>query len=246
MKKTATLILIFFTIHFCNATYLEYNKWTDFEGKIGKANIKLSLFCFENGTIKGNYSYTKYETKIELIGTLTVDKIVLTELINNKENGHFEGIVFTDNQDRFEGTWTDEAKVKRVEFKLTLSAICGGNFKNRYLDFYGTTDDVENFVKRIKKSILENDKDWIANHVSYPIKVTVLKRRITIKNKQQLITNFDNIFYKGYRNKIKLCSPYNLFNNYQGAMLGLGEIWINNSPEARERKFDYKIISINN
>jgi hypothetical protein len=31
MKKTATFILLLFTIHFCNASYLEFNKWTDFD-----------------------------------------------------------------------------------------------------------------------------------------------------------------------------------------------------------------------
>jgi hypothetical protein len=67
MKKLFTLtFLIFNAATQCHAFDFDTNKWTDFEGTLGKANIQLSLYRFDNGQLKGNYCYKKYESKIGL------------------------------------------------------------------------------------------------------------------------------------------------------------------------------------
>ena len=248
MNKHIILTFLFFTLStLCHAFDFDTNKWTDFEGTLGKANIQLSLYRFDNGQLKGNYCYKKHESKIQLTGQITGDKIVITEFLNGKPNGRFEGKVFTDNLDRFEGTWTDSSNTKSMELKLTLQSICGGEYDHRYSDFYGSDDDVEKFMKHVKTSILNSDKEWIANHVSYPIKTTLYKDKvITIKNKKQLIENFDQIFHQEFKDKIKSFCVCNMFNNYQGVMLGNGEIWINNKLNSTEDKFDCNITAINN
>ncbi len=248
MKKFIILTFLLFTLStLCHAFDFDTNKWTDFEGTLGKASIHLSLYRLDNGQLKGNYCYKKYESKIQLTGQITGDKIVITEFLNGKPNGRFEGKVFTDNLDRFEGTWTDSSNTKSIEFKLTLQSICGSDFDHRYSDFYGIDDDVEKFMKRVKTSILSGDKEWIANHISYPLKTTVFKdKAITIKNKKQLIDNFDQIFHQEFKDKIKSFCVCNMFNNYQGVMLGNGEIWINNRPSSTDDKFDFNITAINN
>ena len=102
-------------------------------------------------------------------------------------------------------------------------------------------------MRKVKVSILKGDKSWIANHVSYPIKTSLDKKnRITIKNKKQLINNFYRIFHAEYRRKIESYYTSNLFNNYQGAMIGRGEIWINSTPKSKNNKYGYLITAINN
>ena len=248
MKKFIILTFLLFSLStLSHAFEIETKKWTDFEGRLGKSNIHLSLYLFENGQIKGNYCYKKNESKIQLTGQIAGDKIVITEFLNGKPNGRFEGKVFTDNSDRFEGTWTNSSKTKSIEFKLTLKSICGSDFDHRYSDFYGTDEDVEKFMSNIKTSILNGDKEWIANHINYPLNTTLSKyKSITIKNKKQLIYNFDLIFHQEFKDKIKSFCVCNMFNNYLGVMLGSGEIWIYNTPSSTDDKFDFYITVINN
>jgi hypothetical protein len=214
---------------------------------LGKTRIQLSLFLSDNGELNGNYCLIEKENKVQLSGQIKENKIILTEFLDGKPEGNFEGNIFTNNLDRFEGTWTDVSNINSIEFKLTLQSICGGNLDQRYSDFYGTDIDVENFMKNVKTSILNGDKEWIANHVSYPLRTTLFKDKpITIKNRQQLIDNFDQIFHQKFKETIESFCVCNLFNNYQGAMLGNGEIWINNKPNSTEDKFDFNITAINN
>ena len=249
MKKYIVLPFLLFTLTtFCQSFHLDKNSWHDFEGKLGETKVRLSIYLLDGGQLKGNYCYKKYENKIQLIGNIIGDKIELTEFLNGKPNGYLSGKLFTDNLDRFEGIWTDSSKSKTISFKTTLASICAANFfEHRYSDFYVTDDDVEKFMKHVKSSILEGDKEWIANHIRYPINTTLYKNKsVSIKNKKQLINNFDDIFHHEFKEKIKSFCVCNMFNNYQGVMLGDGQIWIYPKPNSTDKKFDCNITAINN
>lgn len=248
MRKN--LLLIFFLIlctTLCQAFELDVNTWTDFEGTLGKTNIELSLFRFENGQIKGNYCYRKYDRKIQLTGQIKGDQLIFTEIIDGKPGATFRGKVFTDNLDRFTGTWIDPTETRSLDVKLTLASICGNDFDHRYTDFYGTDNETEQFMKLIKTSILTNDKAAVASRVSYPVNVTIGKQqKVKIKNKQSLIANFDQIFTPKFKEAIRLSRTCNLFYNYHGAMLSDGKIWIYNKPGSTKEKYGYTVIAINN
>lgn len=249
MNKHLLLTISFLVLTtLCQAFKLEPNQWVDFDGALGQTNIQLSLYRFENGQIRGNYCYKKYESKIQLIGKIKGNQVELTELLNGKPNGTFKGNISTDpSSDTFEGTWTNRSKTKTVVFKLNLTSITYGNYNHRYDYFKGTDDDVENFMKHVKRSILNDDKDWIASHIYYPLKTTLNgSKPITIKTKQQLIANFDKVFYKAFKDAIKTFCTCNLFYNDYGAMLGNGEIWINNTSNSTDKNYDYCISMVNN
>lgn len=244
---------IIFTLSFilwvtlCHAFDPHINQWNDFEGKLGKADIQMSLYFFEDGQIKGNYCYKRYGTKIQLEGQIKDSLIELTEFIKGRTNGFIKGKLFTDSLDKFEANWTDSSKTKMHDLKLTLSSICSGTYDHRYGDLFGTDEELETFVKHIKSSIQNNDKEWIANHSQYPITTSLNnKKSIVIKNKKQLIDNFDQIFYQEFKDIIKQSCTCNLFHNYEGAMLGSGQIWINNKSGSTNNNYEYCIIAINN
>ncbi len=230
-----------------HALNFETGKWYDFEGTLGKTKIQLSLYMTGPGQLKGNYCYTKYEHKIQLSGSINQNTIALEELINGKTNAYLNGIVASDDTDHFDGTWTDSAGLKSLPVVLSLRAICGGTLENRYSDFFFTNENaVEDFMKTAKAAILRGDKNWIANNVRYPLKTTLDGNTpVTIKNAAQMIENFDRIFHPEFKNSIKPLCSCNLFTNYQGAMLGNGQIWINiiGSPVG---KFAHRITAINN
>lgn len=248
MKKFILFALLLLScISPSHAFDFDANKWTVFEGKLGTTNIQLSLYRFEDGQLKGNYCYQKHDSKINLVGRISGDKIKLTALLNGKPNGYFEGKIFTDNRDRFEGVWKNISRKKIVKFKLTLSSICGDDYYHRYTFFYGKDEEIENFMRKVKNSILKGDKQWLAKNISYPIKVHInINKLVTIKSKKQLIANFDRIFHKEFKKEIELSYPCNMFNNYQGAMIGDGDIWINNTPNSNNSKYGFRITAINN
>ena len=122
-----------------------------------------------------------------------------------------------------------------------------GSYAKRYSELEGTDDEVENFIKRVRTSILSGDREWIARHVSYPLKTTLNGyKTIMLKNKRQLVANFDRIFYRGFKDRVGSSCACNMFNNEYGAMLGRGEIWICDEPRPPAGKSGYTIIALNN
>jgi hypothetical protein len=203
MKRYIAITLLFAitsSITFCQALHLDKNWWHDFNGKLGQTEVQLSIYLLDSGHLKGNYCYKKYENKILLTGQLTGDKIELTGFINGKINEHFSGRIFTDSLDRFEGVWNDSSGKKVASFKLTLtSASYASNWEHRYSDYSWTDNDVENFMKRVRNSILTNNKEWIADHIAYPLTTTLNgKTHIKIKDRNQLINNFNKIFHQAF------------------------------------------------
>jgi len=92
------------------------------------------------------------------------------------------------------------------------------------IDEYGT---ISEFMQKVKNAIAENDKEWLANHISYPLNTTLNgQEKIIVENRQQLIDNFEQIFFPSYKEQIEKHSVSDLFSNWQGTMLGNGEIWV--------------------
>ncbi|NQX55772.1 hypothetical protein HQN86_19275 [Pedobacter panaciterrae] len=226
MKKISLLfILVMLSISFAQALEIGPNHWVDFTGKLGNSDVQLSIYRFSNGTLKGNYCYKKFEKKIPLTGKINGDVIELTEMVNGRANGIFTGKVFTDDKDRFEGVWTNSDKTKSYDLKLTLCSIVSGSENHRYGSF-ATDSEVENFMKKAKDAILENDRQWLISRIKYPINVTLNHKRIAIKSQKQMSVNFSQIFHAEFKRKIKDACTCNMFTNYRGTMLGAGEIWI--------------------
>ena len=243
-KKIILIIYLITWTNLCLAFDLDTNFWNDFEGKLNKMEIKLSLFRFDDGQLKGNYCYKKYEERIQLIGKIKGNNIELQEIIGGKYKGSFKGKISTNGPDLFIGTWTYGSQI--LNFKLSLNSICGGGYEHRYDDFDGGDIDVENFMKKVKVAILKGNKEWLANHVYFPIEVDINKRNVSIKNKRKFVDNFDIIFYEKFKDKIKSFCVCNMFNNSHGVMLGNGEIWINQKSFSAENEVDFNIIAINN
>ncbi len=245
MKKLSLLSLFFFA-SFSNSFALEKNAWNDFEGKIGTSEMRISLFLFDDGAIKGNYLYKRYQTKIEITGHLKGDEIELTETFNEKETGFFKGKVISDDLERLEGDWNNPSGTKRVKFKMTLATICSGSYERRYSDLYGTTVEVEGFVKRVKSAILMNDRRWLSNHVCYPISVVVGKKQLEIVDPKSFSRMFNVIFHPKFKADLPFYYWANLFTDGQVAVFGQGQIWINNKPDDGVTPLDYCIVAIHN
>lgn len=244
-KKILFNFILFFLTLTINAFEIKPNEWYDFEGTLGKSKINLSIYMLEDNSIVGNYCYNKFDTKISISGQIVNNEI---RLATNDENSPFEeftGFFKTENVDLYIGTWTNANKT--LPFSLTLQSSGRTNLYKRYNDFYGADYEVERFMKNVKTAIIKKDKIWLSKHINFPISVAISgKKRTIIKNKTQFIANFDKIFHPDYTNRVKNACTCNMFSNYQGAMIGNGIIWIQNTIKSTESNFDFEVIAINN
>lgn len=86
------------------------------------------------------------------------------------------------------------------------------------------------FVNTFKAEIQKNNKQAIAAMATYPLTVNETKHHHTIKNKQQLLKDFDTIFTANMKVGI-LQDQEPIFCNYQGAMIAHGIIWFNTEKD---------------
>lgn len=225
---------------------LELNQWYDFTGKLGDKSIKLSFYTLKAGKLIGSYCSTANEPKVLLSGNVKGNEIYLTASLNGKITDELIGKIFTDDQDRLEVSWQKMPRGVKSIFKSVLLSVTAGTESKRYSHIVGSDSAVEEFVSDAKKAISKGDKIWLAANLFYPLKVRISeKSSVVLKNKNQFLLQYDKIFTTAFKSKLNNTFSHNLFNNYQGVMIGDGEIWINNTLNASEAKPIFQIFAIN-
>jgi hypothetical protein len=225
---------------------LELNQWYDFTGKLNDKSIKLSFYTLKAGKLIGSYCSIANEPKVLLSGNVKGNEIYLTASLNGKITDELTGKIFTDDQDRLEVTWHKMPNGERIIFKSVLLSVTTGTSAKRYAHVLGSDSAVEQFVANVKKAISKGDKIWLADNLFYPSKVRVSEKLVlNIKSKNQFLLQYDKIFTTEFKSALSKTFSHNHFNNYQGVMIGDGEIWINNALNATELKPQFQIIAIN-
>lgn len=214
-------IVLNFCITNCRAQLLNVNSWNTFDGSIGSNLSQLSLYLFADSTIKGNYVLKNNGKKVSVAGYLKPNVLFLTE-VKNKKSG-FNGNVYTSRKvstsPDIEGTRTDGLKEETIPFTFQLSSITRGDYDNRYSYMDGTDDEIEGFMKKVKNAILVDNKQWVANHIQYPLRRILSRKYPPINNKKLLMKYYDQIFTKQFKGKIRHAVTTNLFNQEGAAML---------------------------
>lgn len=107
--------------------------------------------------------------------------------------------------------------------------------------FEATDQEVNAYAKKIQKMILLKKWNNVANEVKYPVLVSSK----LIKTKKEFCNyKFDKVLTKSFYQALKKEKCDSLFNNYQGAMLADGQVWINEVENGSGKKA-LKIIAIN-
>jgi len=117
-------------------------------------------------------------------------------------------------------------------------------------------EDIQFFLK-IQHAVVSKDKQWLAGNAFYPLNVYThsdLKhsKLKVIHNKNEFIRNYAIIINKKVELAVKNQDPQRLFKNWQGVMIGNGEIWfgplgpVNERDELDLERYKYYIFSINN
>ncbi|MGK0466892.1 hypothetical protein [Clostridium sp.] len=150
---------------------------------------------------------------------------------------------------KIEGTWISADNKISYPFVLKLEGgLPGAEYGKKYTQFVNnkSDQDVENFVSKVQSYIVNNKKEQLSEEIRYPINVKINNNIIKIKNKDDLIKNYDKIFTVEYKQAISKARTKYLFANYQGIMVGNGQIWINDRTLAGDNSSKLMIIAINN
>ncbi|MBE6072796.1 MAG: hypothetical protein E7208_12770 [Clostridium butyricum] len=218
----------------------------DYKGTINNnIPIRMSIYQLEKDIV-GTYYYKQYGNEIRLKGKSGKEKIVLYEYDESGKNtGIFQGTMST--VDKIDGTWISSDGKTSYPFVLSLDSIINGvEYGKRYSVAADnkSDQDIENFFSKIQSYIVNDNKVQLAEEINYPINVKINGELMEIKNKDDLIKNYDQIFYADYKQLISNSDTKYLFVNYQGIMLGSGYIWANNVHSGSNSKL--MITAINN
>ena len=107
--------------------------------------------------------------------------------------------------------------------------------------------EVRRFFELLKKASAKNDKKYLGNIVRYPITFYDHAKLKKITNHIDFEKKYSSIFNEKVRGAIAKQKYEDLFVNWQGIMVGNGEVWISGIVVGKSpSKIDIKIITINN
>jgi hypothetical protein len=110
---------------------------------------------------------------------------------------------------------------------------------NKALDeLYGTHAPYHAFFEELKKAVAANDKEAVASMVEYPFKARIGGKAVTIRDAAHFAADYDKVFTAKVKEAVANQTYPNLFANWQGVMIGDGEVWFSGicSDDACERQ----------
>lgn len=80
------------------------------------------------------------------------------------------------------------------------------------------------FLADLNTAVTAGDKQKVAAMISYPLSVNAKGHRL-IRNSARFLKEYDRLFTPAIVKAIETQKPECLFANYQGVMIGSGQIW---------------------
>lgn len=118
-------------------------------------------------------------------------------------------------------------------------------------DYWSISSGDKAFFEQIKKAVLADDFDWLSDAVDYPIELYFAgERRLQpksarIRTKAELKKYKSAIFCERLKCAVRNQSPDSLFKNWQGRMVGNGELWFDQRQNNGQTNWTYRITAIN-
>lgn len=105
---------------------------------------------------------------------------------------------------------------------------------------FGEHERLETFFTELQQTVTNDDADALAQMIAYPISVTVDGESVEIARESDFVADFHQIFTSDVKDAVTSQSYETLFANWQGVMIGDGEVWFSIVDDAP------KITAINN
>jgi hypothetical protein len=106
----------------------------------------------------------------------------------------------------------------------------------------GDSTQYREAIAAFQKAVRAHDAAGVAALVSYPIKVSIGGSKRTIKAPRAFIAKYDSIVTPAIAAAVQDQKWDDLFVNYQGVMLGRGEVWFNGT--CRDKDCEVTLVRI--
>jgi hypothetical protein len=211
------------------------DKWHNvFFGTIGTEEICMDIYQ-DGNNLTAFYIYNKSENEYKLVGNINGFKITLKDDNQNTLTGTLTSA--DEPGGRLNGTLI-QSNGNELSVLLDMSYACGATLDNFYEIMGSNNQEVETFLNELKKKIISEDKEAVAQLINYPINVSIDNMDTTILSSQEFINNYNKIIDKDLVDKISKAYTKFVFNNYRGVMFC--NFWIQKTND------NLKIIGINN
>jgi hypothetical protein len=91
------------------------------------------------------------------------------------------------------------------------------------------------FLAGLKAAVQVANKEKVAAMVQYPLRVNLTKGNRTVRTAAEFVKDYDSLFTPAVRKAIETQVPECLFANYQGVMIGRGEVWFQEQQDGALR-----------
>lgn len=100
--------------------------------------------------------------------------------------------------------------------------------------------------RRLQRAMAANDRQAAAAEFVFPFQVNrTVRSHVTISSRQELLRRFDRIVTPQIRKAILSQQPDSLFQNWQGSMVGDGEVWISGVSDRSSKHCRLGVTAIN-
>ena len=218
-----------------SATSPVIGHWASYHGRIGLKDITLSLYISQNGAAKGDYAEGDNCSHAGgLKGQWKDGALSLTAYDHDSVTGYLKGtLAVTDSAAVYAGNWRDAVSAQQQPFRVARAAHNSASSEQPYADYgiLGTREEIEGFIRDFKDAVISGDKQWVAKHTIYPNAAVIAGRQIQIKNKEEMVRVFDQVFTADYKKRLSIwcVNADHIFANGHGINFEL--IWIKNSFE---------------
>lgn len=122
------------------------------------------------------------------------------------------------------------AQGTKAPASVSASAANADSKKNPY-EVAGITDPAAftAYFAKLQKAVKDNKPAEVAELISYPMNLNKDNKTYKIYSKDEFIKKYDSIFTAHVREALLAQKVDKLFVNYQGVMVGDGDLWIGNT-----------------
>jgi len=114
----------------------------------------------------------------------------------------------------------------------------------------GQTQDAEEdekvvgarFLAELQRAVAAGERQAVARMVLYPLRTRISGRRVVLRGPRQFLARYDALFNPHVRSVLAAQKFEGIFRNWQGYMVGRGEVWFEQLADTGE----FKVIAVNN
>lgn len=121
-----------------------------------------------------------------------------------------------------------------VAMPLLASAQTADEMNASLDSLFGEHDRYHSFFTALKKAVAEGDKKSFAAMVDYPFQARIKGKSVKIRDAAHFVADYDQVVTAKVKHALEAQAYESLFANWQGVMVGDGEIWFSAVGEPGE------------